>query len=165
MIDMKTLEKMILLSNTGGYTELDKDEYINNITQEEAINRFRFILEYNDIRYKEVNITSKDNDNINIVGFYIPLKDLQFLDMDKLKTSIVYISCELDDEAFIGFEYTIKSDLENTLEFLKDLTCDSDEVNNLIHSHKLFKGTHRYDKYIIQFDNEKLIRINNNYLN
>jgi len=61
MIDMKTLEKMILLSNTGGYTELDKDEYINNITQEEAINRFRFILEYNDIKYKEVNMICKDN--------------------------------------------------------------------------------------------------------
>lgn len=165
MIDMKTLEKMILLSNTGGYTELDKDEYINNITQEEAINRFRFILEYNDIRYKEVNMICKDNDDINIVGFYIPLKDLQFLDMDKFKTSIVYISCELNDEAFIGFKYTIKSDLENTLEFLKDLTCDSDEVNNLIHSYKLFKGTHQYDVYALQFNNDKLEKINDTYLN
>lgn len=164
-MDTMTLNKMIELANTGGYTELDKEEYFKDISQEEAISRFRFILEYNDIRYKEVNIISKDNDDINIVGFYIPLKELQFLDMDKFKTNIVYISCELDDKAFIGFEYKIKSDLESTLEFLKERTGNNDEIDNLIHSHKLFKGTHRYDKYIIQFDNEKLIRINNNYLN
>lgn len=103
-----TLIKLLELADEINDNETEMEDYFHDITVEEAINRFRFILNYFNIKYEEVSIVSKD---VNLLSydftfFELNLNVLEQIDIKKFRIDLLDIDVE-NNKLIIGFKEPI----------------------------------------------------------